>query len=149
MKSKIISLTIVMVALFCLNISAQNKAIVGTWRLVAQKVTNPDGSIYSADSASTNMRKIFTPTTVVVIYEKLIPELDNQKIVVSCAGGRYMLKDEEYQEFIEFASYKDFKNMTAKFKLTIENGKLHTLGSLTNNANGQVAIYDEWYIKAD
>jgi hypothetical protein len=111
-------------------------------------VTNPDGSIYSADSASTNMRKVFTPTTVVVIYEKVIPELDNQKIVVSCAGGRYTLKGEEYQEFIDFASYKDFKSMTAKFKLTIEGGKLHTLGSLTHT-NGQVAIYDEWYIRAD
>lgn len=148
MKSKIISLTVFMVALFCLNTSAQNKALVGTWRLVSQKVTNPDGSIYSADSSSTHMRKIFTPTTVVVIYEKVIPELDNQKIVVSCAGGRYTLMNEEYQEFIDFASYKDFKSLSAKFKLTMENGKLHTLGSLTH-ANGQVAIYDEWYIKAD
>ncbi len=134
--------------LFCLNTFAQNKELVGTWRLVAQKVTNPDGSIFSADSTSSIMRKMFTPTTVVVIYEKVIPQFNSQKIVVSCAGGHYTLKGDAYEELIEFASYKDFKKLTAKFKLTIENGKLHTLGSLISD-NGQVAIYDEWYIKAD
>jgi hypothetical protein len=145
---KILSVTVAMVALLCFNLSAQDNTLIGNWRLVAQKVTNSDGGVYSADSTSTNMRKMFTPTTVVVVYERVIPELGNQKIVVSCAGGHYTLKGSDYEELLEFASYKDFKSLISKFKLTIEGGKLHTLGTLTG-ADGKASVYDEWYIKAD
>jgi hypothetical protein len=125
-----------------------NQVLVGSWKLATQTVINPDGSVYKADSTTTSMRKIFTPNTVVVIYERIIAEAGNQKIVTSCAGGRYTLKDGEYQELLDFASYKDFKALESKFQITIEDGKLHTKGTLSMG-NGQVATYDEWFVKAD
>jgi len=127
---------------------ASGKSLVGTWKLTAQTVINPDGGVYRADSVSTNMRKIFTPNTVVVIFEKVIPDAGNQSIVTSCAGGRYTLKNGKYQELLDFASYKDFKNVESDFKLTLEDGKLHTNGSLSVG-NGQFATYDERFVKAD
>lgn len=148
MKSKITVLTLAIVALFCLNASAQNKSIVGSWKLISQKVTNSDGGVTTADSAALNSVKIYTPTMFVNISERKIPELDNQKIVVSCAGGHYTLKGNVYEEFTEFASYKGYKDMKVKFTLTMEKGKIHTVGSLSG-ADGNVTIYDEWFIKVD
>ncbi len=148
MKFKIISLSVFMMALFCLNTFAQKKSIVGTWKLVSQKVTNPDGSTFTADSAALNQVKIYTPTMFVNVSERVIPQTDNQKLVVSCAGGHYLLNGSVYEEFTEFASYKDYKGMKVKFALTMEKGRMHTIGSVSG-ADGNVTIYDEWYFKMD
>ncbi|NQX53036.1 hypothetical protein HQN86_05370 [Pedobacter panaciterrae] len=130
------------------EVPTQSKELTGTWRVISQRVNNPDGSVFTADSTSASMRKVFTPGMVVVIREQAIPKADNQKLVVSCAGGLYTLKNGVYEEFISFASYKDFKSMKAKFDLKFENGKLHTSGILTDG-NGQEAAYDEWFVRAD
>ena len=148
MKSKFISLTVMIVMLSCLSIAAQTKSIVGTWRLVSQKVTNPDGGVYTADSTALNSVKMYTPTMFANISERKIPELENQKIVVSCAGGHYSLKGDVYEEFTEFASYKGFKDMKVKFTLTMEKGRIHTVGSVSG-ADGVATIYDEWYKKVE
>ena len=77
-----------------------------------------------------------------------IPQLNDQKLVVSCAGGHYILKGDNYEEITEFASCKDFQQMKVKFVLTLEKGKIHTVGSVTG-ADGKNTIYDEWYVKVD
>lgn len=148
MKAKIISLTLAMSVLFFLHLSAQELSIVGTWKLVSQRIINADGGVTTADSAALNQIKVYTPTMFVNIGERKIPELNNQKIVVSCAGGHYSLKGNDYEEFTEFASYKDYKDMKVKFKLTMEKGRIHTIGSLSG-ADGMVTIYDEWYNKVE
>ncbi|MHA4894659.1 hypothetical protein ACXZ1K_07910 [Pedobacter sp. PWIIR3] len=130
------------------EVPAQSKELVGTWKATSQKVTRPDGGVLTTDSSSLNMRKIFTPGMVVVVQERVIPQQDNQKLVVSCAGGLYTLNSGVYSEMISFGSYKDFDSGTVKFNLKIENGKLHTFGTITH-VSGQVAIYDEWYVKQD
>lgn len=130
------------------DVPAQSKELTGTWRAISQKIDNPDGSVYTADSTSVNMRKIFTPGMVIVVTEKVIPQADNEKLVVSIAGGQYTLKNGEYEELISFASYQNFASMKVKFNLKIEDGKLHTFGTLTYS-NGQEAIYDEWFVRAD
>ncbi|RYE54048.1 MAG: hypothetical protein EOP48_13100 [Sphingobacteriales bacterium] len=127
---------------------AQSKELTGTWKVISQTVNNPDGSVFTADSTSTSMRKLFTPGMVIVIREMVVPQMDNQKLVVSCAGGLYTLKGGAYEELISFASYQGFDSMKVKFNLKIENGKLHTSGTLTDG-NGQVAVYDEWFVRAD
>ena len=38
--------------------------------------------------------------------------------------------------------------MKVKFVLTLEKGKIHTVGSVTG-ADGKNTIYDEWYVKVD
>ncbi|MES2829771.1 MAG: hypothetical protein V4687_16555 [Bacteroidota bacterium] len=148
MKTKFISLTVLMIALFSINLSAQNLNIEGTWRLVAQKVINADGSVLTSDSAALNSMKIYTPTMFVNIGERKIPQLDNQKLVTSCAGGHYTIKGDVYEEFTEFASWKDYKNLKVKFKVTMEKGKLHTVGTLSG-ADGVETTYDEWFSKVD
>jgi hypothetical protein len=148
MKAKIISLTLALAALSFSSIYAQSKSIVGTWKLISQKVTNPDGSTYTADSAAVRQVKIYTPTMFVTVAERKIPELNNQTLVIKCAGGHYTLKGEVYEEITEFASYKDYKGMKVKFILTMEGGKVHTIGAVTG-ADMNVTTYDEWYIKTD
>ncbi|MGY4385444.1 hypothetical protein ACVWYN_002484 [Pedobacter sp. UYP24] len=148
MKSKFIAFAVTMMAFISLNSNAQNINIEGTWKLVAQKVINSDGGVTTSDSAALNSVKIYTPTMFVNISERKVPQYDNQKIVVSCAGGHYSLKGNDYQEFTEFASYKDYKDMRVKFTLTMENGKIHTVGTLSG-AHGDADTYDEWFIKVD
>ncbi|MES2457608.1 MAG: hypothetical protein V4594_18770 [Bacteroidota bacterium] len=169
MKLKITALTIAIVALCSLassaqtksaiakkkstsaqtkSTSAQTKSIVGTWKLVSQKVTYPDGNSFIPDSTKLNALKIYTPTTFVNVSQREIPEMGNQKIVVSCTGGRYSLIGNVYEEFTEFASFKDYKDLKVKFNLTLEKGRMHTVGSLSG-ADGIVTIYDEWFVKVD
>jgi hypothetical protein len=131
MKAKFISLTISLIGLLCLNLSAQKTNIVGSWRLVSQKIINSEGGVTTADSASLNSIKVYTPTMFVNIGERKIPEYDNKKLVTSCAGGHYTLNGDAYEEFTEFASWKDYKDLKVKFKLTMENGKMHTVGTLS------------------
>ncbi|MGY4385449.1 hypothetical protein ACVWYN_002489 [Pedobacter sp. UYP24] len=148
MKFKIIAFAVTMMAFISLNSNAQNINIEGTWKLVAQKVINSDGGVTTSDSAALNTVIIYTPTMYVNVSERKIPQYDNQKIVISCAGGHYSLKGNDYQEFTEFASYKDYKDMRVKFTLTIENGKMHTVGTLSG-ADGNATTYDQWFIKVD
>lgn len=148
MKFKLTSLTVAFCALFCFSASSQVKDIVGTWKLVSQKITQPDGRIYIADSASLNSKKIYTPTTFVNIGERVIPEAGGEKLIVSCAGGRYSIKGNVYEEFTEFATWRGHKNLKVKFVITMEQGKIHTLGALSG-LDGVETIYDEWFVKID
>ncbi|WP_276089649.1 hypothetical protein [Pedobacter sp. JY14-1] len=148
MKAKFLSLAVTMIVFIASSAAAQTPDIVGTWRLVSQKITHPEGGVTTADSAALNQIKVYTPTMFVNIGERKIPQLDNQKLVVSCAGGHYSIKGDVYEEFTEFASYAGYKDMKVRFKLTMEKGKMHTVGSLSG-ANGAATIYDEWYSKVD
>ncbi len=114
---------------------------IGTWKLVSQKVILASGQIFMGDSTNTFQHKILTPTSFVVVIEKKIPQLDNKKLATSVAGGRYTLVDGNYEELTHYASFKDFETMKVLYKLTIEDGKLHTVGTVGN------ATYDELYVR--
>lgn len=148
MKTKFIALTVALCAIFCLNLSAQKINIVGAWRLVSQKIINSEGGITTSDSAALNSMKIYTPTMFINISDRKIPKYDNQKLVTSCAGGHYTINGDVYEEFTEFASWKDYKDLKVKFKLTMENGKMHTVGTLSG-ADGVETTYDEWFSKVE
>ena len=126
------------------HIVPKNTDHIGTWKLISQKVTNENGQMFMGDSTMVFQRKILTPTTFVVIIEKKIPDYDNKKLATSVAGGHYTLVDGKYEELTEYAAFKGFETMKVKYKLTIEDGKLHTVGTL----NGST-IYDELYVRED
>lgn len=130
------------------DLPKQTEQLTGTWKMVSQKVDNPDGSVFNADSTNRTMHKIFTNGMVVVYGEQVVPQAEDQKLVVSVGGGRYTLNDGEYSELISFASYPGFEMMETKFNLKIEGNKLHTVGTL-KDPNGNIAIYDEWFVKVD
>ena len=117
---------------------------IGIWRLISQKVTYSPGNVFMGDSSSVFQRKILRPHTFVVIIEKIIPDYENKKLATSVAGGHYTLVDGNYEEHTEYAAFKGFETMEIKYKLTIEDGKLHTVGTF----NG-TTIYDELYIRED
>jgi len=117
---------------------------IGTWKLISQKVTYSNGGMFMGDSTMVFQRKILTPTTFVVVIEKKIKDYDNKKLATSIAGGHYTLVDGNYEELTEYASFKGFETMKVKYKLTIEDGKLHTVGTV-----GESMIYDEVYVKEE
>jgi len=159
MKNKIIKLAIIGI-LFCAAGFAQTqktKAIksnaivkhktspnntdhIGTWKLISQKITYENGQILISDSASVFLRKILTPTNFVVIVEKKIPELNNKKIVTVASGGTYTLQNGNYEEFTKYAAFDGFEKMKINYKLTMKDGKLHTIGTI-----GDPTIYEEVY----
>jgi hypothetical protein len=117
--------------------SAVNTDHIGTWKLVTQKVTYENGQIFMGDSTNVFQHKILTPTSFVVTIEKKIPAYENRKLAVSVAGGRYTLVDGNYEELTQYASFKGFETMKVNYKLTMEDGKLHTVGTVG------ATIYDE------
>jgi hypothetical protein len=117
---------------------------IGTWRLISQKVTYDSGNVFKGDSSTVFQRKVLTPHTFVVVIEKRIPNYDNKKLATSVAGGHYTLIDGNYEEHTEYATFRGFETMEIKYKLTLEDGKLHTVGTF----NGTV-IYDELYVRED
>lgn len=126
------------------DLVADNTAHIGTWKLILQKVSDENGPTFMGDSTMVFQRKILTPTTFVVIIERKIPDYDNKKLATSVAGGHYTLVDGNYEELTEYASFKGFETMKVNYKLTIEDGKLHTVGTV-----GGSTIYDELYIRED
>jgi hypothetical protein len=122
---------------------ATNTDHIGTWKLLSQKVTTPNGQIFMGDSTNVFQHKILTPTTFVVTIEKKIPAYDNKKLAVSVAGGRYTLVNGQYEELTQYASFKGFETMKVNYKLTMEDGKLHTVGTVGTT------IYDEVYVRED
>ncbi|WP_256002112.1 MULTISPECIES: hypothetical protein [Pedobacter] len=124
--------------------ATKNASHIGTWKLISQKVTYPDGQIFTGDSSTVFQRKILTPATFVVVIEKKMANYDNKKLATSVAGGHYTLVNGNYEELTEYASFKGFETMKVNYKLSIEDGKLHTVGTV-----GENIIYDELYIKED
>ncbi|TSJ36615.1 hypothetical protein FO440_22575 [Mucilaginibacter corticis] len=123
---------------------------IGSWKLISQKVTYPDGQVSMGDSSNIFQHKILTPTTFVVTIEKKIPNYDNKKLAVSVAGGHYTLVNGDYEELTEYASFKGFETMKVNYKLTMEDGKLHTVGTLSGSGlDGKPTIYDEVYVRED
>jgi hypothetical protein len=122
----------------------ENNAHIGTWKLISQKVTYDNGQMFMGDSTMVFQHKILTPNTFVVIIEKKIPDYDNKKLATSVAGGHYTLVNGNYEELTEYAAFKGFETMKVNYKLTIEDGKLHTVGTV-----GGSTIYDEVYVRED
>ncbi|MES2456145.1 MAG: hypothetical protein V4594_11405 [Bacteroidota bacterium] len=126
------------------KVSSDNTAHIGTWKLISQKITYANGQILTSDSSSIFLRKILTPKDFVVIVEKKIPELNNKKIVAVASGGTYTLLNGNYQEFTKYASFDGFDKMNINYKLTIKDGKLHTIGTI-----GGSEVYEELYERTD
>jgi len=126
------------------KVSSDNAAHIGTWKLISQKITYANGQILTSDSSAIFLRKILTPKDFVVIVEKKIPELNNKKIVAVASGGTYTLQNGNYQEFTKYASFDGFDKMNINYKLTIKDGKLHTIGTI-----GGSEIYEELYERTD
>jgi len=124
--------------------TSKNTDHIGTWKLIYQKITYGNGQVLTSDSSSIFLRKILTPTNFVVIVEKKIPELNDKEIVTVASGGTYTLEDGNYQEFTKYASFNDFDKMKIKYKLTLKDGKLHTIGTI-----GGPDIYEEIYQRVD
>ncbi|MGV8880330.1 MAG: hypothetical protein ACOH2A_15020 [Sphingobacteriaceae bacterium] len=114
---------------------------IGTWKLLSQKVTYNSGAMFMGDSTMVFQRKILTPTSFVVIIEKRIPNYDNKKLATFVAGGHYTLVDGNYEEFTEYAAFEGFETMKVNYKLTVEDGKLHTVGTEGGT------IYEEVYVR--
>jgi hypothetical protein len=125
---------------------ALNTDHIGAWKLVSQKITYANGQIFLGDSTNVFQRLILTPTACVVIGEAKIPDYDNKKLAISVAGGHYTLVNGNYQVSMQYASYKGFETMKVDYKLTMENGKLHMAGTVTDS---KVTIYDEVYVRED
>ena len=123
---------------------SENTAHIGTWKLIRQKITYGNGQILISDSSSVFLRKILTPTNFVVIVEKKIPELKDKKIVTGASGGTYTLQNGNYQEFTKYAAFDGFEKMEINYKLTMKDGKLHTIGTI-----GGPEIYEELYERVD
>ena len=151
MKNKILALTLWGI-LICTagfaqtkkNKSDKNTEHIGTWKLISQKITYENGQVLTSDSASIFLKKILTPTNFVVIVEKKIPELNNKKLAASVSGGTYSLVDGNYQEFTKYAAFDGFEKMNINYKLTVKEGKLHTIGTI-----GDPTIYEEVYERVD
>ncbi|NRF40701.1 hypothetical protein [Pedobacter foliorum] len=123
---------------------SKNTEHIGTWKLISQKITYENGQILISDSGSVFLRKILTPTNFVVIVEKKMPELNNKKLAASVSGGTYSLVNGNYQEFTKYAAFNGFEDMKINYKLTMENGKLHTIGTI-----GGPTIYEEFYERVE
>lgn len=154
MKQNLILFTLVCI-LISTTIFAQSKkktsdtntSHVGTWRLLSQKVTYPNGQIAIGDSSNIFQRKIITPNAFVIIIERKIPNYNNKRLATSVAGGHYAIANGNYEEFTQYASFQGFETMKITGKLSIEDSKLHLVAILSVSTGS--TIYDELYVRED
>jgi hypothetical protein len=119
MKAKLL------LSLFLLAISvpllAQMKAMnpVGTWKMVSQTGTDPDGKAITTDLKKVTQYKIITPTHWMFV------SYDSDSLKGGADGGEYTLNGSKYVEIL-----KDENGVTTDFTVKVEGDKFYQDGAI-------------------
>ena len=128
MKIKIALLFLAVICFSC----KQNKAeqidlpILGTWELISSTSTQND-STFSTFDPSVKMIKIINPDHFAFfVHDTTMGKEPNPKF--SAGAGRFTLVDDNYTEYLEYFSTREWENNKFEFKISIKNDTLTQQG---------------------
>lgn len=133
MKSKILAVVLLTILLACnspKNGDVQThtpNSLEGTWQLISGTLIEGDDTTVTDYTKSQNMIKIITPTHFAFLNHDLKKGKDSTA-VFAAGGGRYLLEGDQYTEYLEYCSYRDWEGNTFQFTVTIKGDTLTQRG---------------------
>lgn len=123
MIKKIICFTLLFAALTVSCNQAQHP-IEGTWKLLSETKIEKGDTTFTRASADIPMVKILNQTHFTFLRHDLKKGQDSTSSLFVAGGGRYELEGDQYTEYLEYCSAREWENNTFHFTLTIDNDTL-------------------------
>ncbi len=109
------------------NVTDNKIAIEGTWQLVSGTTIEKDDTTITDYTRNQNMIKILNATHFSFLNHDLKKGKDSVAMFVA-GGGRYTLEGDQYAEYLEYCSARDWEGNTFKFTVTIQGDTLTQRG---------------------
>jgi hypothetical protein len=121
---------VVLVTISCQD-SNSNKGggnpLEGTWKLISGTLIEKGDTTVTDYTGDVSMIKIINATHFAFLNHDLKKGTDSTA-VFAAGGGRYTLSGDQYTEFLEYCSYRDWEGNTFPFTVTIEGDRLTQQG---------------------
>jgi hypothetical protein len=103
------------------------KSLEGTWQLISGTLIEGSDTAVTDYTRNQNMIKIITPTHFAFLNHDLVKGKDSTA-VFAAGGGTYILEGDQYTEYLEYCSYRDWEGNTFQFTVTIQGDTLTQRG---------------------
>ncbi|QDW24704.1 hypothetical protein [Pedobacter sp. KBS0701] len=124
--------------------SGKGLEIQGTWQLVSATTIDKGKSETTDYSGKLKMIKLFNNSHFAFLKHSLDPK---DTTSFDAGGGTFVLKGDDYTEYLEYYKNKDWEGKTFNFKLAIHNDTLIQKGVEKVEAAGVDRVIIEKYIK--
>lgn len=122
------------------------KSLEGTWQLISGTLIESGDTTVTNYTRNQSMIKIITPTHFAFLNHDLMKGKDSTA-VFGAGGGRYILEGDQYTEYLEYCSYRDWEGNTFQFTVTIKGDTLTQRGIEKIENLGVERLNIEKYIK--
>jgi len=109
------------------NVTDNKIAIEGTWQLISRTTIEKGDTTITDYTRNQNMIKILNATHFSFLNHDLKKGKDSVAMFVA-GGGRYTLEGDQYTEYLEYCSARDWEGNTFKFTVTIQGDTLTQRG---------------------
>jgi len=129
MKINVIVVLLAVAALSCdyqKNSSIQNAApdgIEGTWQLISGTIIENDDTTITDYTKNQSMIKIINASHFAFLTHDLKKGKDSTALFAA-GGGVYTLEGDQYTEYLEYCSYREWEGNTFQFTVTVGNDTL-------------------------
>jgi hypothetical protein len=111
---------------------AENKnndriSLEGTWQLFSGTIIENGDTTITVYGKDRSMIKIINETHFSFLNHDLMKGKDSTQLFAA-GGGRYILKGDEYTEFLEYCSDRDWEGHTFQFRIQIKKDTLMQTG---------------------
>jgi hypothetical protein len=112
-------------AISCLDThrNEQETGIEGTWKLISGTIIEKGDTIVTDYTGDQSMIKIINATHFSFLNHDLKKGTDSAA-VFAAGGGRYTLSGDQYTEYLEYCSYREWEGNTFPFTVTINGDTL-------------------------
>jgi hypothetical protein len=116
--NKLFSFLLILVALASCN-SKNSKSIEGTWRLLSETKIEKGDTTFTPASDQLPMIKVINDSHFTFLRHDLQQGKDSTNSFFSAGGGRYELKGDQYTEYLEYCSAREWENNTFHFTVKV------------------------------
>jgi hypothetical protein len=129
MRSITAFVIIALVTIACQNLNGNKERhpLEGTWKLISGTIIENGDTTVTDYTGDVSMIKIINATHFAFLNHDLKKGTDSTA-AFAAGGGRYTLSGDEYTEFLEYCSYRDWEGNSFPFIVTIEGDRLTQRG---------------------
>jgi len=101
--------------------------IAGTWKLISGTTIEKEDTVFTDYTGDRNMIKIINSTHFSFLDHDLNKGRDSTA-VFSAGGGRYTLAGDQYTEYLDYCSHREWEGNKFQFTVTVQNDTLTQSG---------------------
>jgi len=125
----------------------EKSPIVGTWKLFKGTLIEDGDTTVTNYTRDLSFIKIIDDTHFAFLQHDLSKGEDSATAVFVAGGGTYVLRDNIYEEHLEYCSARDWEGNDFKFTVTIQNDTLIQHGVEKVENAGVDRINEEKYVR--